>query len=634
MTNHLFSALGLALIMLMACAPRHGEAPAPLPTVVPHPVDTADPGAPGQGARHAMNYMVLSREGPAEGQDRYYFSGVDAGRISVSFLSRSRAAITAHAICDGRARSRPDEILTQPPAWVAAGQAVIVNLGPMERRHTLLDLGPEVTQCDLTVTPGGYPSYAIRMLREDLARPEIARLDARHRACGGGAGGGGDALTRAFLAADGLSMTCPAPIGQTRMLPDGLDALNAKIEALTGSTVSPEALLAGDPTMPLDWSNAPDLDLIYVNYLNLNADFSGYLIARMLAWHAARGTIVRLLTSGVMLTDTDRALFEGLAARYPTVQLQPYRFPPAAADGVEGQLGRLHRVSHVKLFGTVARDPGRSRVMIGGRNAHEGYFFDEPRDLSAFPYLHQYDPEQTKLTGGFTAYEDFEIEFRSDAATRAVMGHMAALWHRDHDTQSLRPPVSQAVTSTGRVEGQFRHFISVPFADGMAQVGYYTQLIDAARHRIRIASPYLNLPPELDEALHRAQARGVLVDVVTTVRVREATDFMVTGLNRAFANDFGAWVNFIDYDPYPRLLHTKLIVIDDRLVVIASTNLNMRSFAHDLENGLMIMDREVARRVSAVLQGYMDAGTRVPAGQEVPRLVRFLRRIGVIARAF
>jgi len=121
---------------------------------------------------------------------------------------------------------------------------------------------------------------------------------------------------------------------------------------------------------------------------------------------------------------------------------------------------------------------------------------------------------------------------------------------------------------------------------------------------------------------------------VTTVRVREAMDFVVTGLNRTFANDFGAWVNFVDYDPIPRLLHAKMIVIDDRLTVIASTNLNMRSFAHDMENGLLIMDRGVARRVSALIQGYIDAGDRVLPGQEVPRIVRMLRRVGFVIGVF
>lgn len=613
----------IALSLLSACAPFHGEQPEASPYVVAHPL---------AGTRHAMNTMVLAVEGPADGQDLYYFTGRNAARISVRFMSQARSRISVAVRCDGRARVRPFGYAVTTPAWVPADRQVSFVLSPRERYETLLDLHPEVTACEMTVTPGGQTPYSLRLRREELLRPQVARVDAPHQGCSG-QGQGDTALERVFLQGEGLSMSCAVPLGPTRLLPDGVDALNAKIEALTGGAVSREALLRGDPAMPLDWSNAPQLDLIYINYLNMNADFAGYMIARMVAWHAARGTIVRIMVSDVMLTDTDRSLFEGLAARYPTVQIQPYRLPASAAEGFEGQLGRLHRVTHVKLFATIARQPGRSRVMIGGRNIHEGYFFEEPRDLSDFPFLHQYDPQQTRLTGGFTAYEDFEIELRGDAATRAVAQHMAALWHRDFDTQSPRPPASVHV-GAARTEGMVRHFLSVPFADGMAQVDYYARLMDAAHSSIRIAVPYLNMPPELDDALHRAQARGVHVDVVTTVRVRESTDFMVSNLNRIFANDFGNWVNFVNYEPYPRLMHSKLIVIDDRLTIIASTNLNMRSFVHDMENGLVIMDRQTARQVSGLIQSYIDAGERVLPGQNVPRYLQFLRRLAVITRAF
>jgi len=612
-----------ALTVITACASPHGEEPSAPPLVSMYPVT---------GTRHAMNTMVLTRSAPVDGQDLYYFSGLDAGRISVRFMSHARSRLSIRTLCDGRARSRPFEQQVTTPAWVPAGQNLAFVLAPRERYETLLDLHPEVTECAMTVTPGGGTPYVIRMRREELVRPEIERLDAPYQGCTG-EGVGQSALDRAFLRGGDLSMSCAAPLGPTRLLPDGVDALNAKVEALTGRAVSREALLRGDPMMELDWSRAPELDLIYVNYLNMNADFAGYLVARMMAWHAARGTIVRIMVSDVMLTDTDRDLFEGLAAQYPTVQIQPYRFPAEAAVGLDGQLGRLHRVTHVKLFATVARQPGQSRAMIGGRNIHEGYFFEEPRDLSDFAFLHQYDATHTRLTGGFTTYEDFEIELRSDASTHAVVQHMAALWHRDFDTQRPRPPLTESA-GPARTDGTVRHFISVPFADGMTQVDYYAQLIDAAQHSIQIAIPYLNLPPALDAALHRAEGRGVRVDVVTTVRVREATDFVVTGLNRSFANDFGAWVNFVDYDPVPRLLHAKLIVIDDRLTVIASTNLNRRSFAHDMENGLVIMDRGTARQVAAIIQSYIAEGERVLPGQEVPRLVRWLRRLLLITRAF
>ncbi|MCW1934444.1 phospholipase D-like domain-containing protein [Pararhodobacter zhoushanensis] len=617
--NRLFLSL---LIALSACAAAQRGVPAPeqVPLVA----------APVQG-RHAITDLPLFEAGPSDGQHRGYFSAAGAREVSLRFMAHGHMAYRVVAVCDARARIQRRDEGIGGSVWVAAGVPITLRVPPGERLRSGLELDPATQACDLTVTPGGRPGWTLRLEREDTALPVIAALDAPVRSC---TGGGADALERAFMDSGDLAATCPMSAGPVTMLADGADALNARVEALTGSRLPRAALIAGDPAVALDYSNAPDLDLIYVNYLNMNADFAGYLTARMLAWHAARGTVVRILVSDVMLTETDRRLFEGLASQYPTVQVQPYRMPAEAARGVEGQFARLHRVTHVKLFATIARQPGRSIAIVGGRNIHEGYFFPEPRDLDDFPFLHQYDPEQMRLTGGFTAYEDFELALQGDAQVREIVQQMGALWNRDRDTQAMWPTPHRAETVRALPDHAMRHLISVPYTDGAALDRYYAGLIDAAQHRIRIASPYLNLTPAISAAMERAHARGVTVDVVATVRVREATDFMVTGLNRRFANRHGDWVRFFDYDPMPLLLHSKLIVIDDRLVLIGSVNLNQRSFWHDLENGVAILDAALAARADRLIQSYIDQGERVLPGQELSPWMRFFSRLGFIERGF
>lgn len=603
-----------ALVALAGCARSPGGA-----GVLPAVEGT-------QQGRQALTTLYLSEEGPATGHAVARFQAVQAARVTVAFAVLSRGEMAVQARCDGRARGRvhPQDVAAvgeTPPAWVPAGTAVTLRLGPAARLGPVLDLHPEVARCDLVVTPGGRAPWSLTVTRDDDEGPHGCAVTA-----------GDNRLARVFAgaASPGLSMSCPVPVGPVRMVPDGLDALNARIEALTGRAVDPEVLRAGDPEMALDWSNAPDLDLITITTLNLNADFAGYLTARMLAWHAARGTPVRVLVSDVMLTDLDRALIEGLAARYPLVAVQSYRLPPGPWPGLEGQVARVHSVNHVKLFAVLAREPGRSRAILGGRNLHEGYFFDAPHDVSALPFLHRYDLAQTRLTGGFTAYDDTEAVFSGDAAVAGIMAHVGALWHRDADTMVLSSvgPLERAAP-----EGM-RHFLSVPQADGRAQEALFVAMIDAAQHRIRIASPYLTLTPALADAFERARARGVAVDVVLTVRVREALEFAITGFNRRFINRFGDWARVYDHDRFPALLHAKLYVIDDRLVVITSTNLNARSFVHDLENGVIALDRGLAAQVDAQIQAYIDTGARVRPVQPIPRVLRWMERIGMVERWF
>lgn len=601
-----------------------------------------DPGHHGTG-RHAVSHLFLGSDGPDPGlapeAREVLFAARDAGRVSVRLVSTDRnGRLSLNAVCDGRARFVTDgsgEIIRPAVPWTAAGQAARTDLPAVQRLRQSLELGPETTRCTLRVQPGGRPSHELVLRREDLARPVLDALDRPPAPCSAQHLRSQDRLATAFHAPRMLAMTCAQPAGRTVMLPDGGAGLNAKIEALTGTAIAPEILARGDPDMALDWSRAPRLDLIYVSYLNLNADFSGYLMARMLAFHAARGTVVRILVPDLMMTATERQLFEGLAVRFPSVQLQPYSVPPGVGQGFEDHAGRFHRMSHVKLFATIAAEPGRSVAMVGGRNLHDGYFFPEPLDLTDWPHLHQYDPTAMRFAGGFASYVDFEIAVYGDAAVRDIVRQMGSYWHRDHDSQRLWTPQERPAPAVSRNDGpRMRSFLSVPYADGFVQEALFVDLFDAAEHRIDIASPYLNLTPALDAALRRATARGVAVRVVTTVRVREASDLFVTTLNRRFANEHADRLRFYDFDPYPRMLHSKLMVFDNRLAVVTSTNLNQRSFWHDTENGLLFLDPAQARRINGVIDGYVAQARRVTPDQPVNRFVLWLFRWQPLLRAF
>jgi phosphatidylserine/phosphatidylglycerophosphate/cardiolipin synthase-like enzyme len=568
-------------------------------------------------------------------------AGPPGVRAQVALIGVSSSALGLRARCDGpaRFRLRPDPpepgLPAADPAWAPEGVWLAADLPARNRGGVTLDLAPGTLGCDLDVRPARGAPYTLSLTREGLVRPALVALDPT------GAGGAAtptcgptsarDPLVAAFLAPRALSMTCPIPVGPHRLLPDELAAFDAKVEALTGRRLGAAALSSGDPDLPLDFSAAPDLDLIVVSYLNFNADFTGALMARMLAHHAARGTIVRILVADPMWLAADRALFEGLAARHPTIQLYPFRYAAQRGDGFEDHAGAIHRVQHVKLFATLARQPGRSRAMIGGRNLADGYVFATPFDLSARPNLRQYARGRGLLSGGFHSYRDLEIEFSGQDQVRAIVAHWSGLWHGS----GLRVlPGGGAVAPIATGGARMRHYLSVPWADGQAQVGLYADLIDAAQERIDIASPYLNPPQGVAAALDRAIARGVQVRIVTTERVREPGDMFITGLNRMFGALYARRLSYLDHDPYPRLLHTKAMVIDGRLVVLGSTNLNQRSFVHDLENGVIVLDTELARRVRSLIDGYATDARPIAPDARVAPLVRMLLLWPALRRAF
>ncbi|MGY6411636.1 MAG: phospholipase D-like domain-containing protein [Alkalilacustris sp.] len=512
--------------------------------------------------------------------------------------------VTGH--CDGPVLPRD---ATGPGPATGSGRRFRLSVGPAARDGSALRLGSEVTRCDLQVRGSG-PAHPLTLLREDLANPRMAALDSRLDICAVPPADSLDALERAVLSDRWLSRSCLAPPGAMRLMTDGLDAFNAKVEALTGSRLERAVLKAGDPEMPLDFRQAPELDLIVVSALQLRADFTGRLLGRMLAHHAARGTPVRIMVSHNLQTGPDWRLLARLSADWPAVQVQAFRWH--APEGLTPATlpDRVQRGHHAKAFGTLARDPARSRFMVGGRNLHDGFLFDSPRDLSGHPGLHDYTSLLRSPLAYFAAYEDLELEISDHDTVRAMMAHMGTLWHRDAPSAVTRP-FSVAVEVPDAPREGVLHFLSVPQNDGRALERWLVELLDAAERRVDITSPYLNLTAALEDALTRALDRGVRVRVVIPEVMRgDPVGGFKVALKQDFLRRFGDRVALYEVSDEVRMLHSKFLIFDGRLSLVTSANLNARSLLHDTENGLAVLDPAFAARLEAVMEGYITRASR------------------------
>ena len=124
-------------------------------------------------------------------------------------------------------------------------------------------------------------------------------------------------------------------------------------------------------------------------------------------------------------------------------------------------------------------------------------------------------------------------------------------------------------------------------------------LIALARRRIRISTAYLAPDEYWVDAVRRAVARGVDVEVMipgphTDKRVSElaGTDGIIAFLE--------AGVRLFRYQP--TMLHSKIMLVDDDVVCIGSANLNQRSILKDDELVLVVVDRTLAE----TLGGHFD----------------------------
>ncbi|WP_421915796.1 phospholipase D-like domain-containing protein [Mesorhizobium sp.] len=540
----------------------------------------------------------------------FSFSGLQARSVEIVLRQAGSRPLDIDGTCDGALAIRRFGGTRSFPA----GMTLRIRLAGGEGTSWSLFPGQTLNRCDLrirsSIAPAGAP---LTILREEVADPGLALLDSRYDRCPVPDLAGLDPLQKAFYAGRWLSQTCVLTPGEPRLLRKSRDGFNAKVEALMGAPLSDSAIDKADPELPLDFSRAPKLRLIYLSSLEFKADFTGRVIERLIRHHAALGTKVRIMVTDVLERDKDDDMLHRLAAEFPNVSLQEYRWRADRGAPLDEQISQLHKTLHVKMLATLAEDPRRSRVIIGGRNIHDGFLFHSPVDLSRYPNLQQYGKTDGLSLNYYSNWSDFDIEIADHATVETLAAHLSTLWLRDADTNITRPFSIPVASDGGRPPGTARHFISVPYEDDHALEDYFVELVDAARHHIEIVNPYLNLTPKIAQAVDRALARGVRIDIVGRIDLKgDIGGRFLTALNKLFVEKYGDRINIREFKAPDVVLHSKIVMIDERLVAISSVNLNNRSFFHDSENGMIVLDPAFYRRMKPIYDDYVAHSNPVP----------------------
>ncbi|MEI9404861.1 phosphatidylserine/phosphatidylglycerophosphate/cardiolipin synthase family protein [Mesorhizobium argentiipisi] len=596
---------------------------------------TPTQGRPGEGrfaGRWRVSRQTLYLDSTARplAPKTFSFSGLEARSVEIVLRQAGQQPIDIGGTCNGplaiRASGRSTTLARTAPFHLSLPAVEIsVSLFPDQA----------VTRCDLRVTstlaPAGAP---LTLLREESADPWIAALDSRYDRCPVPDPAGMEELDRAFYAGRWLSQTCALPLGSPTLLRKSRDGFNAKVEALLGKTLPDSAFDKADPELPLDFSNAPKLRLIYLSSLEFKADFSGRIMERLIRHHAAQGTKVRILVTDVLEREKDDAMLHRLASEFPNVELQEYRWQADRGAPFDEQISQLHKTHHIKMLATLAEQSGRSRVIIGGRNIHDGFLFHKPVDLTRYPQLEQYGKTDGFSLNYYSNWSDFDIEIADPATVETLAAHLSTIWLRDADT-NLSRPFSVPVRSATAPRGVARHFISVPYEDGHALEAYFVELIDTAEHCIEIVNPYLNLTPDIARAFDRALARGVKIDVVGRIDLKgDIGGRFLTALNKLFVEKYGDRISIREFKAPDVVLHSKIMMIDERLVAISSVNLNNRSFFHDSENGIVVLDPAFYRRMKPVYDDYLAHSRPVASNVTIGWAYRLLFSDSWVREAF
>lgn len=135
----------------------------------------------------------------------------------------------------------------------------------------------------------------------------------------------------------------------------------------------------------------------------------------------------------------------------------------------------------------------------------------------------------------------------------------------------------------------------------------FVALIHAARERIVITTPYFVPDEPLLQAMHTAVLRGVEVHLVVSTK---ADQLLVGFAQRSYYEqllEYGVKIH-----AYRRnFLHAKHLTIDDRVTVIGSSNMDIRSFALNEEVNLIIYNRTLTAQMHAQQERYFRHAAQI-----------------------
>lgn len=486
-----------------------------------------------------------------------------------------------------------------------------------------LELSDDLKECFiyLKMPNEKKPTAAIRFASETSLLKSEDRISNLTQACLLPSGKSLPGPERFFLSSQFDGFTCPQAWDEVTSLADSVDGINAKVKALLGRELSAKELETQDPFFPLDFSKAPKLDQIFISYLVYRADFYGTLLARLLEFHAQRGASVKIINSKVIEFHKDAKLLLGLAAKYPNFEVQNYVYD-SPFEGLTGDhIHQLHRTNHIKMFLTRSSvDPSANLVIFGGRNIHDGFVFKKLLPRKKFPDMVDYGYDEN-----WSPWRDYEVLFRGAQGTEQMAALYLSFWNRDPGFSLLRAS-TVVVPSEKEADSSYfskdvlltRSFASIPYRDERMLMDMFASLLDHAEKSIVMSTPYFRPTPRLTEALNRAVDRNVSVTLVTRLDLKgDTADFIVSDANKQSVNKFIGKIKMYEYTEPGVILHSKIFLIDDRLSLVGSVNLNKRSFLHDLENGVLVYSHKYNSQMRALLNTYIKGDSQTPAAREI-----------------
>ena len=117
----------------------------------------------------------------------------------------------------------------------------------------------------------------------------------------------------------------------------------------------------------------------------------------------------------------------------------------------------------------------------------------------------------------------------------------------------------------------------------------YIKLLKNAKREINIETPYLVPSFNLRRAFVKAVARGVKVRLILPYRSNWKIADIIRNRYLGFLSRGGVEIYYYN----PRMLHSKLLIVDNKFFILGSSNLDYRSLRHNYEINLLGKNKKI-----------------------------------------
>lgn len=282
------------------------------------------------------------------------------------------------------------------------------------------------------------------------------------------------------------------------------------------------------------------------------------LVSEALIARARDGIQVRLLLDGLGgMKCPDESIEELRAAGGKVATFRPFSF---------GKLSRFHKRNH------------RRAIVIDGRIGHTGGMAVGDKWLGDARSPEEWRDTMVRVTGCLA--ENLQSAFGELWAY--VTGEVLtgeAFFPEDIDEES-------DVRSLG--------IVSSPAGEEHPLRLFYFLTFLAARERLWITTPYFVPDKHTRKVVARRAKAGVDVRILLPNEHTDAKPIRAAS-HSYFQELLDNGVRIYEYQP--TMMHTKHVVVDGKLSVVGSANMDIRSKELNQENILAILDRELAREL-------------------------------------